>query len=82
MPVISGNRAQKFYFIQLTPGSVAHDSVGHGAGNGIIHDIQAGVTVDNDMIRSHLHHIPQQFFCFTDTIQHTIITAIGSVIAG
>ena len=35
MSVISGSRTEKLYLIQLTPGCIPHNPMGHGAGNGV-----------------------------------------------
>ena len=35
-----------------------------------------GVTVNDDIIRGNLCHICQEFFCFRNTVQHTIVPAV------
>ena len=81
MPVIPRNRAQEFHLVQLAPGSIAQDTVGHGSGNRIIHHIQRRIAVNDDVVRVILHHVADQYLCLVDTRQHTVVTAVGSVLA-
>ena len=39
MSVISRNRTEELHLVKLAPGSASHNTVCHGAGNGIIHYI-------------------------------------------
>ena len=82
MPVISRHRAEEFHFIQPAPRRAAHDPVSHGPGNRIIHDVQTGVSVDDDLIRMDLHHVCQQLLGLADAIQNTVVAAVCSVVTG
>ena len=79
MSVISRNRAEEFYLIELTPWSVATNTKHFCTGNLIIHDIQAGVTIYNHIFRFRSDHICYQFFSFRNTIKDTIVSQICTV---
>ena len=74
--VIARNRAKPLYLIQLTPGGTSHNTVGHGTGNGVIHNIQRRVSENEDMIRMIFHHIGKKLLRLCDTIQYTVISNI------
>ena len=56
--------------------------MGHGTGNGVIHHIQAGISVNDDVVDGVLHHITDQFLGFPDSIQHAVVAAVGSILTG
>ena len=56
--------------------------MGHGAGYRIIHDVQAGVAVQDNRGRVHFHHVGQQFLCLVNPCQHPVVAAVGSVLTG
>ena len=82
MAVISGNRAEEFHLIQFAPWRTSHDSVGHGPGYGIVHDVQAGIAVNDNGGRIHLHHIRQQYLGLVNSCKHTVIAAVRTVLTG
>ena len=77
VPVISGHRTQKFYFIQLTPRRISQNTMGHAPGNRIIHDRKAGIPAYDNVIRTFgPHHRRHHFFCLRNTIQKAIIPTV------
>ena len=82
MAVVAGHGAQELHLVQLAPGSGAHDAVGIGAGNGIVHHVQAGIAVDDDVLGVVLHHVAQQLPGLFDAGQRAVVAAIGAVITG
>ena len=82
MAIITRNRAKEFYFVELAPRSTAHYTVCHRTGYGIKHDIQAGVSIDNDIVRRYLHHITNQFLYLLDAGKNAVVTAVGSILTG
>ena len=81
MPVIAGHRAEPLHLVQLAPGGIAHHAVGHGTGNGVIHHIQGGVSVDDDVVRIVLHHIGKKDLGLLDAAEHAVIPAVRAVLA-
>ena len=79
VPVIAGNRAKELDLVQLAPGRIAHDTVCHGSGYSVIHDVQRGIAVDNDVVRIVLHHIADQDLCFMYAGQDAVVAAVSSV---
>ena len=51
----------------------------HCAGDRIIHDIEGGVAIDNDIIRAVLHHIADQVLALFNSVQYTVVAAVCSV---
>ena len=82
MAVIAGHWAEEFHLGLFAPGSVAHDAMGPDAGNGIEHDVQGGVSVDDDILGIILHHVAQQFARFLDAGQLAVVPAVSAVFAG
>ncbi len=80
--VVSRNGAQEFHLVQPAPGGAPHDAMGHGAGNGVVHHIQAGIPVDDDAVDGVFHHVADQLLCLPDPVQHPVIPAVGAVLAG
>ena len=68
MSVITGCRAKERNPIQLTPWSASHYTMGHGAGDGIIHNIQAGVTTYNYVLRLHSHDFSHELSGLRNTL--------------
>ena len=60
MSVVSRNRTEEFYFIKFAPWCTAHHAMCHGTCNGIIHNIQAGITKDNNIVFWYFHHISKK----------------------
>ena len=81
MTVIARHRTQKLHPIQFAPGCMSHNTMSHRAGNRIIHHIQAGITVNNNLICRDLAHSSQKLLGLLDSIQHTIITAVYTLTA-
>ena len=79
--VITRNRAEELHLVELAPGSASHDAVGHGAGNGVVHHIQAGVSVDNNIVRGYLDHVGDQLLGLSDAVQNAVVPAVGAVLA-
>ena len=82
MTVVPGNGAQEFHFIQFAPGGAAHNPVGHGAGNGIVHHVKGRVAVNNNVIHRNFHHIPNECLGFGNAVQNPVVAAIGTVFTG
>ena len=82
MPVISGNGAEKLYRIQFAPGGASQYAMRITAADGIIHDIEGGVAVNDNIIWIVLHHVAKQNTCFINARQLAIITAVGAIITG
>ena len=76
--IITRYRTQKFYFVQLAPGSMSQDTMHHGSRYRVIHDVQAGIAIDDDVVGGYACHARQQFFCFFQSVQHTVVAAIQS----
>ena len=81
MPVVSGHDAEEFHLVQLAPGRVTHDAVSVGAGDGVVHDIQTGVSVEDDVVRLHFHHIRHQVQRLRNAGEHAVVAAVGAVLA-
>ena len=79
MTVIPRHRTQKLHTVKLPPRRTAHETVRHGAGHRIKHNIQTGIPVYNDTALRNLRQIRQQLPCITDSVKNTIIPAIHSV---
>ncbi len=83
MPVVAGNRTEKFYLIQAAPRLWrAVYTVEHRPSDGVIHHIQAGITADNHIFRRHIQKIPHQLFGLRDSIQTAVVAAVGPVRGG
>ena len=80
VPVIARDRAEPLHLIQPAPGDIPHHTVRHGTGNGVIHHIQGGVSVDDDVVRIVLHHIGNQDLGLCDPVQHSVISAVRPVL--
>ena len=80
--VISRHRAEEFHPIQLAPGRIAHDAVCVRSGDRVIHDIQRGIAVYDDVGRIILHHLPHQLLGFLNAVEHAVIAAVCAVRAG
>ena len=76
MTVVSWHRAEEFYLIQLAPRRASHYSVCHGACNGVKHDVQTGVSIDDNLIGGNLRHICKKLLRLRDTIQNAVISAV------
>ena len=79
MPVISGNDAQKLHLVQLAPRRIAHHTVRHASGDRIVHDIQRGVAVDDDILCRNLHHVRHQLLDLLYTGETAVVAAVGAV---
>ena len=80
--VVAGHGAQELHLVQLAPGRGAHDAVGVGAGHRVVHHVQAGIAVDDDVLGVVLHHVAQQLPGLLDAGQRAVVAAIGAVVAG
>ena len=78
MSVISRYRAEELDLIQLAPRSRTIDTVCHRTGNCIIHDIQTGVTIYDDVLLLDFHHVCHKLATLSDTIQISIVSCIIS----
>ena len=82
MTVITGHRAEELHLRQLAPGGVAHDTVGPDTGNGVKHDVQGGVSVDDDVFGVVLHHVAQKLAGFLNAGQLAVVPAVCTVFTG
>jgi len=57
MSVISRYRAQEFNLVKLAPRGISHNAMSHRTGDGVVHYVQAGVSIDNDIVSRNLDHI-------------------------
>ena len=81
MSVISGNRAQKLYMIQFTPGGISQNAMGHGTGYRIIHDGQTGITAYDHVLWFYLQNIRHQLLCLRNAIQTSVVSHIHSILS-
>ena len=82
MAVIAGDGAEELHLFQLAPGGAAHNAGNHGASHRVVHHIQAGVAVDDNLVGANLHHVGHEFLAFVNAIQHAVVAAIRAVFAG
>ena len=82
MSVISGNGAEELDLILSAPWFISHNAMCHSAGNGIVHHVQAGISVNDNGGRIHLHHIRQKLLGLVDTGENAIVAAVSTVFAG
>ena len=78
MTVISRYRTEEFYFIKLAPRSISKYTMNHRTGNTVIHNVQAGVAVYDDIFCIGIQNLCDQLFCFIDSIKRAIVSQIGS----
>jgi len=76
MTVVSGHRAENFHLVQPAPRRVIKDTVDHGTVDRVIHNIQAGVAVDNDIFRLRADHSRDQLLRRLDPVQDTVVSDI------
>ena len=76
MTVIAGSGAQKLHMLLTAPRLAAAKAMGHSAGNGIEHHVQAGVTSHNHLLSRHIHQLSKQSLHLRQAIGHTIVAAI------
>ena len=57
MSVISRYRTQEFNLVKLAPRGISHNAMSHRTGDGVVHYVQAGVSIDNDIVSRNLDHI-------------------------
>ena len=78
MPVVTGHRAEELHDRKLAPGRTAADAMRHGTRHRIIHDIQAGIAIDDDLVGGNLDQIGKKLLGFLNTVDHTIVSAVNS----
>ena len=81
MTIISWYRTEEFHLVKLAPRSVSHYALSHGTCNTVEHNIQAWVSVNDNVFRIYLWHLSKKTFCFRNTVDYTIVTAINSCFA-
>ena len=79
MSVISRNRTEELYFIQFRPWRASENSVCHRACNRIVHNIQAGITENHNVVFRNFHHVSKKLLRLCDSVQNTIISAVHSI---
>ena len=82
MAVVSRHHTEEFHLVQLAPGRISHDAVAVGAGNGVVHDVQAGVPVEDQVVIGDLHHVSHQLLGLRNAAEHAVIPAVRAVLAG
>ena len=82
VPVVAGNGAEELHLVQFAPGGRAHNAADHGPGHGVIHDVQAGVAVDDDLVGPDLHHVGHKLLGLLNAVQHAVVPAVGAVLTG
>ena len=78
MTVISRYRTKEFHLVQLCPGGISHNTVGHGTGYCIKHNIQAGISIYNDIFFRYTGHICHQAANLRNTCETTVVSAVHS----
>ena len=81
MPVITGYRTEKLHNGKLAPGRTAADAVRHGTRYRIIHDVQTGISVNDNLVGRNLDQIRQKLLGFLNTVDHAIVSAVDSLSA-
>ena len=76
MTVVSWYRTEEFYFVKFTPWCISHYAVSHGTCDAVEHYVKAGVSVDDDVVRIYFGHFAKETFCFRNTVDHTVVTAV------
>ena len=79
MTVIPGHRTQELYLIKLCPGRTSHESMRHGTGHRIKHDVQTGIPIYNNTALRHLRHIRKKLSRITDPVKNPVIAAVHAV---
>ena len=79
--VITGNRAEKFAVLDLTPGlggilKAEH----HTDGNQIVHQLQAGVAAHKNLVRFDAKHIGKQGACLRQALQLAVVAGVKAVV--
>ena len=80
VPVVPGCRAEKLYMIQLAPGSISHDTVRMGPCDRVVHHVQRGVAVNNNIVGIVFRHGTDQLLGLRYAVQDSVITAVGTVL--
>ena len=78
MSVIAWHRAEELHNGKLAPGRTATDAVRHRTRHRIIHDVQAGIAIDADLVSGNFDQIGQKLLGFLNTVDHTIVSAVNS----
>ena len=81
MPVITGNRAEEFHNRELAPGGASAHAVGHGTGYRIVHHIQAGIAVNDDLVGGNLDQVGQKLLRLLDAVDHAVVSAVDPLSA-
>ena len=76
MAVISRNRAEEFYLIQLAPWCISHNTMCHRTCHSIKHNVQTGSTINDDVFRWYLRNLSKKTLCLRNTIHNSIVTTI------
>ena len=80
VPVIARGRAQEFYLVQFAPGFLAvQQAVGIGLGDGVVHQVQAGVASYEAFLRPAAENIGKERFCARQPGKAAVVAHIHSV---
>jgi len=80
--IIAWNRAEKADLFFVFPWSdTPRNSVEHCLNEDIVHEVKAGVSTNENVVRGDVKDFPEEFFHLRDTIKDTIVSAIGMVFA-
>ena len=76
MAVVTRHRAEEFHSVELAPGRIAADTVGHGTGHRIEHDIERRVSENDHILRLNLGHLAHQVLGLGDAEQDTVVADV------
>ncbi len=82
MAVIPRHRAEEFDLALVAPRLVAAIAIVHAARHLVIHDIQAGIAVNEYTLRLAAEHPRHQPPRLRDALEHTVIAAVNAALAG
>ena len=81
MPVIAGGRTEEFHSLFLAPGTIGmKQSMGIGLGDQVVHQVQAGVAADEDLLRIGAEKIGKQTLGRRDTGQLAVIAHVNAAV--
>ena len=79
MAVISRNRTQELHMIQFAPRCTTQNAIGHCNRHYPVHNVQAGVSIYNNLFRLYAQHRCKECLCFRQSIQNPIVPAVQTV---
>ena len=77
--VIARHRTEHLHLVILAPGLTAHDAVGHRQGHRPVHDVQAGVAANDNILRLYAQHGSEKRLCLRQAVQTAVVPAVQAV---